>query len=188
MNDYRDVTPKPESSQSSQQVQEVLKYIFEYLKHPVQKIKSVPDWNWSTLIITLISISMISGVISGALPPSFFKIMGGLIISPLVAGVTAFLGSLFIYYYFQVFEQRTCSLKKIFTLILFANIPFFIFQVGSEIVPPITLVGFAFTSLLMAVGLTENFQMEKRQALRLVLILFAVVFVLWLWNRIEAGR
>ncbi|HWU44911.1 MAG TPA: hypothetical protein VN132_15770, partial [Bdellovibrio sp.] len=61
MNDYRDVTPKPESSQSSQQVQEVLKYIFEYLKHPVQKIKSVPDWNWSTLIITLISISMISG-------------------------------------------------------------------------------------------------------------------------------
>ena len=139
-------------------------------------------------LITLILVSMISGVITGLVPPNFFRIMGGLIVSPMVAGVTAFVGALFIYYYFQVFEKRTCSLRKIFTLILFANIPFFIFQIGSELVPPITLVGFAFTALLMAVGLTENFQMEKRRALRLVTIMFAIVFILWLWNRIDAAR
>ena len=187
MSDYRDVTPnqQPESIQTAK---EVVRYIVDYLRHPIQKIKTVPDWKWSTLIITLVVVSMISGVITGLVPPNFFRVMAGLIISPLVGVITSFVGALFIYYYFQVFEKRTCSFRKIFTLILFANIPFFVFQIGSEIIPPITLVGFAFTSLLMAVGLTENFNMEKRRALRLVTILFAIVFVLWLWNRIDAAR
>lgn len=186
MNDYRDVTPKP--SPTTETAKEVFQYILNYLRHPVEKIKTLPDWNWAVLLITIVVISMVSGVVSGLVPPNFFRIMGGIIISPLVGLVTAGIGSLFIYYYFQVFEKRTCSLRKIFTLILLANIPFFIFQILSELLPPITLVGFAFTALLLAVGLTENFQMEKRRALRLVTILFAIVFIIWLWNRIDLSH
>lgn len=188
MTDYRDVTPQNPQQQQFEKAKEVFRYIVNYLRHPVEKIKNLPDWNWTVLLITLIVMSMISGVLTGLVPPNFFRIMGGIIISPLVGVVTTSLGALFIYYYFQVYEKRTCSLRKIFTLILFANIPFFIFQVGSEVIPPITLVGFAFTAMLMAVGLTENFQMEKRRALRLVTVLFAIVFILWLWNRIDISR
>lgn len=186
MSDYRDVTPK--QNPSSETTREVIRYIINYLRHPVEKIKTLPDWNWPLLMITLISLSIASGVLTGLVPPNFFRIMGGIIVSPVVGVVTTFLGALFIYYYFQVFEKKTCSFRRVFTLILFANIPFFIFQVGSEILPPITLVGFAFTALLMAVGLSENFQMEKRRALRLVTILFAIVFIIWLWNRIDISR
>lgn len=186
MNDYRDVTPKDD--QPSENVREVLQYIFEYLKQPIERIKVLPNWSWPALIITLVCLSMVSGVITGLIPPNFFRIMGGLIISPLVSAATTFVGALFIYYYFQVYEKQTHSFRKIFTLLIFANIPFFIFQIGSEIIPPITLVGFAFTALLMAVGLTENFHLEKRKSIRLVTILFAIVFVLWLWNRIDMSR
>lgn len=185
MNDYRDVTPK---SPYTETAKEVFQYILKYLRHPIEKIKVLPDWNWTVLFITVVILSMASGVLSGLVPPNFFRLMGGIIISPIVGIVTTSIGSLFIYYYFQVFEKRTCSLRKIFTLILLANIPFFIFQIASELIPPITLVGFAFTALLLAVGLTENFQMEKRRALRLVTILFAIVFILWLWNRIDISR
>lgn len=184
MNDYRDVTPRPQAETAK----EVFSYIINYLRHPVERIKTLPDWSWPVLIITLIVVNMLSGILTGLVPPNFFRLMGGVIISPIVGVVTTAVGALFIYYYFQVFEKRTCSLRRIFTLILFANIPFFIFQVGSEVLPPITLVGFAFTALLMAVGLTENFQMDKRRALRLVTILFAVVFIIWLWNRIDISR
>lgn len=187
MNDYRDVTPgAPQSAPDL--FKQVFQYILHYLKNPIEKIKSLPDWNWTTLLVTLVVISIGSGVLTGLVPPNFFRLMGGIIISPIVGVVTSFVGSLFIYYYFQVFEKRTCAFRKIFTLILFANIPFFLFQIGAEIIPPITLVGFAFTALLMAVGLTENFNMEKRRALRLVSILFAIVFILWLWNRIDISR
>ncbi|WP_295903899.1 YIP1 family protein [uncultured Bdellovibrio sp.] len=186
MSDYRDVTPQ--NQPHFETAKEVVRYIINYLRHPIEKIKTLPEWNWPVLIITLIVLSMASGVLTGLVPPNFFRIMGGFIISPIVGVVTTFIGSLFIYYYFQVYEKRTCSLRKIFTLVLFANIPFFVFQVGSEMIPPITLVGFAFTALLMAVGLTENFQMEKRRSIRLVTILFAIVFILWLWNRIDISR
>ncbi|MGZ3768024.1 MAG: Yip1 family protein [Bdellovibrio sp.] len=185
MNDYRDVTPK---STAKETAKEVSRFIFNFLRHPIEKIKTLPDWSWRVLLVTVILVSICSGVLSGLVPPNFFRLAGGLVISPVVGLLTTFIGSLFMYYYFQVFEKRTCAFKKIFTLVLLANIPFFIFQILSEIVPPITLVGFAFTALLLAVGLTENFQMEKRRALRLVTILFAVVFVLWLWNRIDLSR
>lgn len=186
MNDYRDVTPKNQPHVDT--IKEVVNYVINYLRHPVEKIKTLPDWSWPVLVITLIVLCILSGVLAGLVPPNFYRIMGGIVISPLVGVVTTFIGALFIYYYFQVYEKRTCSLRKIFTLILFANIPFFIFQVGSEMIPPITLVGFAFTALLMAVGLTENFQMDKRRSIRLVTILFAIVFILWLWNRIDVSR
>lgn len=186
MTDYRDVTPR--NPQQLDTAKEIIRYIFNFLKHPVEKIKTLPDWNWTVLIITLISVSMVSGVLTGMVPPNFFRIMGGIVISPIVGVTTTGLGALFIYYYFQVYEKRTCSYRKIFTLFLLANTPFFIFQVGSEVIPPITLVGFAFTALLLAVGLTENFQMDKRRALRLVTILLAIVFILWLWNRIDISR
>lgn len=186
MNDYRDVTPKSPSPADT--AKEVLHYILNYLRHPVEKIKSLPEWSWTILLLTVVAISMASGLLSGLVPPNFFRLMGGLIISPIVGVVTTSIGSLFVYYYFQVFEKRTCSLRKIFTLILFTNIPFFIFQILSELLPPITLVGFAFTALLLAVGLTENFQMEKRRALRLVTIIFAIVFIIWLWNRVSISH
>ncbi|MFS4460305.1 Yip1 family protein [Bdellovibrio sp. HCB2-146] len=184
MSDYRDVTP----NQSTESAKEVAKYIVNYLRHPLERIRQLPDWKWTVLIVVQVLVSMASGVLTGLVPPNFYGVMSGIIISPMVGVVTGFIGALFIYYYFQVFEHRTCSLRKIFTLILFANIPFFIFQVGSELIPPISLVGFAFTALLMAVGLTENFQMEKRRSLRLVTVLFAIVFILWLWNRIDVAR
>ncbi|UOF02355.1 Yip1 family protein [Bdellovibrio reynosensis] len=186
MTDYRDVTNSAKTHQDT--AKEVVKYLFNFLKHPIEKIKHLPDWSWPVLIITLVAVSIISGVATGLVPPNFFRIMGGIIISPIVGVATTCIGALFIYYYFQVFEKRTCSLRKLFTLILLANIPFFIFQIGSEIIPPISLVGFAFTSMLMAVGLTENFQMQKRRAIRLVSIIFAIVFLLWLWNRIDISR
>lgn len=185
MSDYRDVTPKQESAVTAK---EVFNYILKFLRNPLEEIRQVPNWNWSVVLVIQVLISMASGVLVGLLPPDFYKILGGLIISPVIGVVMGFIGALFIYYYFQVFEHRTCSLRKIFTLIMLANIPFFVFQVGSEHIPPITLVGFAFTALLMAVGLTENFQMDKKRAIRLVTGLFAVVFILWLWNRIDIAR
>lgn len=192
MSDYRDVTPKDSEPQASadtmQAIRKVLSYIMDYLRHPIQKISTLPEWNWTTLLVTLVALSMASGILTGLVPPNFFHVIAGIVVSPLVGVVTTFIGTLFFYYYFQVFEKRTCSLRKIFTLILFANIPFFIFQVGAELIPPITLVGFAFTALLLIVGLTDNFQMEKRRAIRLVIILFTVVFLIWLANRIEIAR
>ena len=180
----RDVTGSATNSPKDE-IKSTLQYLANYLRHPVQEITHLPDWGWSKLLIVLAGLAMTSGVITGFIPPNVYRIAGGVILAPMVSLALTTVMALFLYYYFQVFEKRTCSLRKLFTMILFANIPFFIFQIGSEIVPPLTLVGYAFTAMLMVVGLTSNFEMEKRRSIRLVAIIFAVVFVLWLWNRID---
>ena len=186
MNDYRDVTPG--KSTASDHLQSMAQTIINFLKNPIEGIKRLPDWSWASLIICMVILSMISGILSGLIPPNFYRILGGFVLSPFVGVASGMVGALLIYYYFQVFEKRTVPLRKVFTLILFANVPFFTFQIVSEILPPITLVGFAFAAMLLAVGLTENFQLEKKRSIRLAGILFAVIFFLWLWNRIDISR
>ena len=183
MNDYRDVTPEKNDETSA--LRGIFNYILIYLKNPLEGVKQLPTWSWSTLIATTVIVAMSTGMLSGVIAGQFFRVLGGLLITPFMGVILSFLASLFLHYYFQVFEKRTCSLQKLYTLVLFANLPFFIFQIASEIIPPISLIGFAFTALLLVVGLTENFNLERKRSIRLIAILYGIFAILWIINLIE---
>lgn len=181
----RDVS---EPSGLGPRIKNTLNYLLRFLKHPIQEISRLPEWSWKKLIWVQITVAIASGVLAGLTKPGFFSIMAGLILTPIVAMMMVSVLTAFLYYYFQVFEKRTVPALKLFTLSVFANLPFFILQIGSTLVPPITLVGFAFSAMLLTVGLTDNFQMEKRRAMRLCGILFAIVILIWIANKITTYR
>lgn len=184
----RDVTKTSPEQDPFHDFKNKVMIIFHFLKHPMHEVKNLPDWSWSTLTLFLAIFSIGSGVLFGLFPPNFYRILGGFTLAPAIAFIMTGLLTVFFYYYFQIFERRTVDFRRLYTLIIFANFPFFIFQIGSQIVPPLTLVGFAMTSAISVVGLTENFQMEKRRAIRIVLALLAVVFLIWLKDRIDLAR
>ncbi len=181
MSEVRDVTPHTP-------FREALRFVVQYLRHPLREIAKLPDWQWPLLITLTILFAIISGVITGLIPPNPYRIAAGLLLSPFVSLVLTTVMSIFFYYYFQVFERRTCSLRRLYTLVFFANIPFYIFQTISDVVWVITPVAFAFTAFILVVGLVENFHMEKRRALRLIGIIFSLVILIWAWNKIDIGR
>ena len=178
----RDVTD------SGNSVRGIFKFIVNFLKHPIRQIAYLPDWPWRTLILVQVALSMISGILASLTRPNFFGLLFGIIVMPIMSMLMVSLLTAFLYYYFQVFEKRAVSASKMFTLALFASIPFFIFQIASTLVPPITLIGFAFSAMLLAVGLSETFQLEKKRAVRLCVVLFAVVLIVWIGNRIGDYR
>lgn len=184
----RDVTKTSPEQNPYHDFKNKILIVFHFLKHPMQEVKNLPDWNWSTLTLFLAIFSIGSGVLFGLIPPNFYRILGGFTLAPAISFFMTGLLTVFFYYYFQIFERRTVDFRRLYTLVIFSNFPFFIFQIGSQIVPPLTLVGFAMTSAIIAVGLTENFQMEKRRAIRLVLFLLAIVFLIWLKDRIDMAR
>ena len=51
--------------------------------------------------------------------------------------------------------------------------------------PPADIFGLGMEALLLIVGLTENFGLEKKKSLRLVGIVFAMLFALWLMERVS---
>lgn len=163
----------------------LLRFLIEFVKHPIQKISELPDWNWPSLLVVHIVLSIVSGVLAGLLKLNFYRVAFGLLLMPLVSTVSVLLMSLFLYYYFQFFENRIENFRKIFTLVVLSSIPFYLFQIISEYFSAISLIGFAFASLLSIVGLCDNFRVEKKRAYQLVGLIFGIVVIAWIGNKIN---
>ena len=176
----RDVTP-PNGNQFN--IKELIEFLIEYVKDPIKKISQLPEWTWSTLFLFHVVLSVFSGVLAGLLKFNFYRIAFGLFLMPIVSTLTALLLSMFLYYYFQFFENKTESFKKLFTLIVLSSIPFYFFQIMSQYFSFISVIGFAMTSLLGIVGLCENFNLEKRRASIVVGTLFVLVLLTWITDQ-----
>lgn len=173
----------PEQADLNTTIKDVIDYLLHFVKNPAEKIKHLPHWSWTSLFILQITIAIFSGVISGLLKLNFYTIMAGVFLMPIVSTVAALLLTTFFYYYFQFFEERTESFRKLLTFVILASIPFFIFQVLSEYLRFVSLIGFAFTSLLAIIGLTENFRVHRKRAILLVSALFALALMAWIYTQ-----
>jgi Yip1 domain len=162
----------------------IIHFLINYVKHPVKYITEIPEWNLASLFFIQISISVISGVLAGLLKMNFYRIANGMILMPIVSTISSLLLTTLLYYYFQFFEEKTESFKKLFSLVIIASIPFYLFQIISEYFSPIALVGFAFTSALLVVGLNETFRLEKKRCYQLVGVLFTLVLLTWIANKV----
>lgn len=178
MTEMRDVTSKPNS------LSKVTDYLKEYLRHPLEKIAQLPDWSLKEIFLVQIAFSLASGFISGFFPPNTWKILQGIFFFPIITTVLGSFLSAFLYYYFQIFEQKTISFQKLLQLSFLANIFFFIFHIPANYIAFSDLIGMAMTGILMVVGLTENFQLEKKRSLRLIGLLFLMVFLIWLTEQV----
>jgi hypothetical protein len=176
----RDVTPPP--TEQSIDVKELMEYLIDFVKNPVEKIKSLPDWNWGSLFLLHLVLAVISGVLAGALKLNLLRVAFGLFLMPVVATTTALLMTMFLYYYFQFFEKRTENFRRLFTLVVLSSIPFYFFQIVSEYFSFISVIGFAMTSLLGMVGLVENFRVDKKRSGIVAGTLFVLVLLTWIKN------
>ena len=174
----RDVTPT-----QSIDLKALIHELIEFVKNPLQKIKALPDWNWPSVFAVQLLLALGSGILAGIIKLNFYRVLYGLFLMPVVTTLSALLLALFIYYYFQFFENRSENFRKIFILVILSSIPFYLFQIVSEYFAPISLIGFGFTSLLGIVGLCENFMVEKKRATFLVGALFVIVVLAWISNR-----
>lgn len=159
-----------------------------YLRNPVEGIHTLPDWSLQQAFLRQSFLAVTSGAISGLLSFEFFSFMYGIFLFPLIAIIAAPILALFLYYYFQIFEHKTVSYKKLFTLVVLSNIPFLVFHILSNYLAVINLVGTAMTGLILVVGLNQNFAMEKRRAVRLVSILYIILALVWAYNQFEVMK
>ncbi len=176
----REVNPSQQEPTIS--IKKIIETLIKFIKNPTRQIAKIPDWNWPSIFFVQLMISVSSGLLAGLIKLNFYRMAAGLFIMPFVSTITSLLMATFFYYYFQFFENRTESFRKIFMLVILASIPFYIFQIISEYFAPISLIGFGFSFLLAIVGLCENFKVEKKRAYQLIGVLFIFVLVTWVIN------
>ncbi|MBX2989247.1 MAG: YIP1 family protein [Bdellovibrionaceae bacterium] len=166
-------------------IRESIETLKVFFRHPLEEVARLPDWSWKRTFFTLATIAALSGFLAGLFPPGVWKLLQGLILFPILVTVMSSLLASFLYYYFQIFERRTVSFARLFTLVAFSLFPFFLFHIASSFFPPSDLFGLAMMAILLVVGLTENFGLEKKRSLRLIIVVFGLLFALWLMERVS---
>jgi len=140
------------------------------------------------LIFVQVLVAAITGALSGLVGRSFLGIISGAIFTPILTLITILVSSLFFYYTFQIFAGVTLPFRRIATVVFFATLPFFIFKILSDLVPPIVLIGLAFTSVILIVGFVENFRLPKKLVVRIILGVYVMIFLVWAWGRWDSLR
>jgi hypothetical protein len=181
----RDVSPAHDNI-----FREIFHYVSQFVRHPLKEIAHLPNWNWPRILIMQITLSVISGMGSALVMRDFstWKLAQGIFVFPFVATIIGIIFASFFYYYFQVFEKRTVSFLKLVTMVFLANTVFYVFHIPSGYFAFSDILGMAFTSMLLTIGLTENFEMAKRRALRLIGVLFVLIFVIWAFEKMRDSR
>lgn len=168
---------------SREQINKLIQNLISFLKHPRDEISKLPDWSWTELLLVHVLITATTGALSGLVSKSFLSLISGIILSPILTLITLSISALFFYYFFQIFARVTLPFRKLMTLILLANLPFFIFQIVAVLVPPMILVGLAFTAVLLVIGLIANFSLDKKLVVQTMMGIYALLFVVWIWGR-----
>ena len=170
------------------QVKEVLNYLKRFVKNPIKTIKHPPNWPWEVLLVVFTGAAAACGVLSGLISLRVSSVLVGLTFFPISACVGAFTLSAFLYYTLQfVFKVHT-TLKLIFTIVILALLPFFALYAFADLLSPIKLVGFAATSFLLVVGLSENTTVSRNKLSVVVIVLFVAYLFFWGVGRVNFQR
>jgi hypothetical protein len=163
--------------------------LLRYLKNPVQEIGDLPSWTWPKILVTQILITALCGVFRALISgDGFLGIIGGAILNPILIIMTSLVSAIFFYYCFQIFANKTVEFRKLYELIFFANIPFYILIIPVELFPFIFLAAFAMTALLLFKGFIQHFQLERKLVTKLIGSLFLLLLSMWVWQRFENLR
>ena len=108
--------------------------------------------------------------------------------SDAAVSLTGIILASFFYYYFQVFEKRTVSFIKLVIVVFLSNTVFYLFHSIAGLLVFFDILGMIFTGILLVVGLTENFQMPKKNSIRLVGALLFLIFSVWAVEKIQRSN
>ena len=164
---------------------EVFNFLIQYAKNPLEAMRQLPNWEWSTLLIFYTCVAAICGATSGLITLKISQIVSGLIIFPISATIGGFLLSGFFYYTYLFFFKKDLPLKLFFTIIALSMLPYFLIYTLSGIIAPIKLIGFAAAGLLLIVGLSENTHVDKKKVIRLVTAIYIIYLLFWIFNMIS---
>lgn len=177
-----------ESINPKQKLSETLKYFRLYFKNPLFAIKNVPNWDWLTILITQLALSLLIGIISDLFSQTELIIFKGVFIFPLSSFLTTFLGTGFFYFLFLVFFNLEANFLKLYTIVFLSHVPFLILRIVKVWIAPIELIGFAATTALLTVGFVENFQLPKKKMIQIFGALYAVYFSMWVFQQIYQSK
>lgn len=173
---------------STPKIHEILEFLFEYFKNPIQGIRQLPQWDWRTILMVQGSLSAVTGLLSGIVAQSISRIFLGFIFFPISSVICHFVVSGFFYYTFLFFYKTQVQFRQLYLVTILANLPFVMMIVLSPLFRPIALLGLGVTAMLSLVGFVENFLLPRRSLTRLLLGIYVAYVIMWITSSLNLTK
>jgi hypothetical protein len=160
-------------------VKEAVLVLPHFFKNPVQGMRTLPDWEWPEMLILEGAFSAACAFIGNLIARNLLGMITGIVIAPLATLIALGIGAGFFYYTFKFFFHRDIPYRQIFQTLVFASIPLMIVGVVSPLMPPIVLLGCVAMMMLLYVGFTDNFHLERPRIKKLLIGLTLLYAVSW---------
>jgi Yip1 domain len=167
---------------------EALKTLPRFLRHPTQGMRTLPDWDWPTMLVLHGAFAAAIGLTCGLLERRILSMISGLLIQPFQTLVLSALLAAFFYYVFLFFEQKALAFRSLYTHVAFASLPTLILQVPGVFVPSVMLVGVLSSLGLLWVGFTHNYQVDASRLKKILLGLLALYLLVWALELISSDK
>ena len=161
------------------ELEHVHRFLLPFLLNPVRYVAQIPPYRWPTLLLIQGTTSMVCGVLLGVTNQSWTDIAVALTLYPPISVIIGLVLSVFFYYYFLFFHATYLEIRALYAILVVAHLPYLILHILSAIVPPIDLVGFAMTCILIHVGMVSQFHLEQRHSRRVLITLYFVFAAMW---------
>lgn len=162
-----------------------LLYLKEFCTKPIESIKSVPDWQWQTLVTVALIVAVAFGALGGVAKFSVGKVIAGAIVFPF--GTLIVVGTLtgLVYYSSLFLFQTQLDLKKVATISFLSCLPWIAVGPLVDYIPPLKPVAVLMSGFLAIVGFTENTHLSKRNVTRIIGSIVSVFVIFWVVNMIR---
>lgn len=152
-------------------------FLFSFLKNPILIIKKMPAIPIGEALLVQLCFVCLSGVAMGFMSKSLFTLLWGIFIYPFLSIVVCAISSLIIYYMISYLTKRNFSFEEVYILVFLASIPAYLIRILYPILNSIDLIGLAISSILLRIGLVYSFALEKKQANKIVLLIYGILFL-----------
>ena len=162
--------------------------LLHFARNPIAGMRHLPDWDWPFLLVCQAIAAATCGVAAGITAHSLGSIFAGLIFTPISNALITAVLSGFFYYTFGFVLHKPTPFHKIYTHMVFAQIPALLLWTVTPLLPPLILLGSAATGLLLLVGFVDNFGLPRRTMIRLLAGIYMVFVIFWISSAINQRR
>ncbi len=170
------------------QLKEAALTLPNFFKNPVQGMRSLPDWQWSEILILQAIFVISCSTLANLLQRDLLGLITGIFISPLTALVFSTVGTAFFFYLFKFASHRDLSFRLIYMHLLFASIPLMVVTVIAHLLPPAMIIGAIASAALLYIGFVANFKLPEKHVRNVIAALLAIYTVYWLLVLINNTR
>ena len=184
----REPNQKPEPVRTIQSLRDCPFLLKSFFSNPIEAMKIPLSLSWPEILCLQVGSGFLSGFFSGVAVRTNQDFVSGLVLFPLTSLVICFVFSGFIFSFFSLFHATFLDFKRLHGIVVLSLIPYFFLHLLAGFLPPVDLIGFALTALLLIVGLVEQFALNKRQVMTVVGGLSAAFFLTWMVAQIHLAE